>query len=86
VSWDRRAACRGYHWSLFTTVGEHYRTARPRPEAAELCARCPVRDACLHDANYHDDYRVPDLEQRFGLVRAGLTPYQRQQQLTRGVS
>lgn len=44
MSWRQRAACRDVDPELFfPPLGDRYAAA----DAREVCARCPVRDACL---------------------------------------
>ena len=44
--WRERAACFGTDLTVFFPEG-HGRDASTNPRAAELCACCPVRPACL---------------------------------------
>lgn len=44
--WRERAACRGTDLTVFFPEGSG-RNASVDPEAARLCARCPVRRDCL---------------------------------------
>jgi WhiB family transcriptional regulator, redox-sensing transcriptional regulator len=46
--WRRRAACRGEEPELFFPVGSAGPAALAQiAEAKKICARCPVRQACL---------------------------------------
>jgi hypothetical protein len=67
--WRLRAACaaRGVDPELFfPTPGQHGKATR----AKQVCARCPVRAACLADA-----LAAPPSEDHG--IRGGLTPHER---------
>ncbi len=75
VGWRRRAACAapGVDPELFFPApGQHGKAAR----AKRVCARCPVRVACLADA-----LAIPPGEDHG--IRGGLTPKERQHQRLR---
>jgi WhiB family redox-sensing transcriptional regulator len=73
AGWRRRAACAapGVDPELFFPApGQHGKAAR----ATRVCARCPVRTACLADAlATRDEYGI----------RGGLTPKERQRERLR---
>jgi len=48
--WRRHAACRGEDPELFFPVGSAGPALAQIAEAKAVCARCPVRDACLNFA------------------------------------
>ena len=54
IAWTELAACREADTSLFFAEG----SASTRPDdyrqARELCAACPVTEACLNDALRHE--------------------------------
>lgn len=45
-NWRTHAACRDEDPELFFPVGNSQVTRRKEAQAAAVCARCPVRDAC----------------------------------------
>ena len=45
--WRERAACRGEDPELFFPIGSTGPVLAQIAEAKEVCARCPVREACL---------------------------------------
>jgi WhiB family redox-sensing transcriptional regulator len=48
ADWRNRAACSGYHHSLFFPAGDAEETSTAR--ARQLCRSCPVVEACLEYA------------------------------------
>lgn len=65
MSWRSRAACR-------TTGVEIFFAKRTSPEgrrAVEVCAGCPVREACLAECVATEKIRLG--------IRGGLGPYER---------
>lgn len=55
--WWSQAACQGYDPEWWADDTDH------RPEAVAICIRCPVRQACLADAERRGDV---------GVVRGGV--------------
>lgn len=51
--WRHDAACNDEDPELFFPVSEIGPGARQTAEAKAVCARCPVREACLHYALDH---------------------------------
>lgn len=71
ATWLARAACRGEDLTVFfpeTPTGRLRYDAEAMAEAVQVCARCPVRAACLSDAVALGDYDG---------IRAGLTGRER---------
>ncbi|WP_035839858.1 WhiB family transcriptional regulator [Kitasatospora azatica] len=75
--WQLRAACRSSDSSLFFhPLGERGEAHDNREQAAkQVCARCPVRDACLsHALRVREPYGVwggLNEEERAELLRPG---------------
>jgi len=47
IGWRRRAACAGEDLELFFPVGSDGPALTQVAAAKDICARCPVREACL---------------------------------------
>lgn len=66
MTWHDHAACRGMDLAIFfPRIGENATTAKA------VCAGCPVREDCLHDA-----LATEVKTKRFG-IRGGLSPVER---------